>query len=93
MKKRFALGILLAAALFLLFLNRLEAGRQMQGLQRLEDSVRRTAVSCYASEGFYPPSVGYMEEHWGLQYEKERYVIRYEVFSSNLMPQITVLEK
>jgi len=93
MKKRFALGILLSAALFLLFLNRLEAGRQMQGLQRLEDSVRRTAVSCYASEGFYPPSVGYMEEHWGLQYEKERYVIRYEVFSSNLMPQITVLEK
>ena len=93
MNKRFFLGILLTAALFLLFLDRLEDGRSAQGLRRLEDGVRKCAVSCYASEGFYPPDVAYMEENWGLQYEKDRYVIRYEVFSSNLMPQITVLEK
>ena len=73
---------LLLAALALVF-----------SLNRLEDSVRRTAVTCYAAEGFYPPSVDYMEENWGLQYEKDRYVVRYEVFASNLMPQITVLEK
>lgn len=93
MKKRLFFGIVLSVALFLLFLNRLEAGNAEQGISRLESSVRRCAVSCYASEGFYPPNVAYMEENWGLRYEKDRYVIRYEVFSSNLMPQITVLEK
>lgn len=93
MKKRFFSGIILMAAVFLLFLNRLEAGHSAEGLRRLEDSVRRCAVSCYASEGFYPPNIAYMEENWGLRYEKDRYLIRYEVFSSNLMPQITVLEK
>lgn len=72
-------------------LNRLDSGDAAR--QRLEDTVRRTAVSCYAAEGFYPPSVDYMEANWGLQYEKNRFVIRYEVFASNLMPQITVLEK
>ena len=84
----------LAAVLcFSLGLSRLEAGRQDQELARLEESVRRTAVSCYASRGFYPPSVAYMEEYWGLRYDKEHYVIRYEAFASNLMPEITVLEK
>lgn len=92
-KKRFILGLLAAVLLFSAALTRLEDSREAQGRQRLEDSVRRTAVSCYASQGFYPPSVAYMEENWGLQYEKERYVIRYEVFASNLMPDITVLEK
>ena len=79
------------AALFLTALSRVDPGEQ--GRRRLEDTLRRTAVACYASEGFYPPDVAYMEEHWGMDYEKERYVIDYDCFASNLMPQITVLEK
>ena len=79
--------------LFSVAVSRLDADREQQAVSRLEDSVRRTAVSCYASRGFYPPSVAYMEEQWGLQYDKEHYVIRYEAFASNLMPEITVLEK
>lgn len=79
--------------LFSLAVSRLDADREQQALLRLENSVRRTAVSCYAARGFYPPSVAYMEEHWGLQYDRQHYVIRYEAFASNLMPEITVLEK
>ena len=88
--KKTILSLLAVAALVLAGLSRLDTGEQ--GRQRLERSVRRTAAACYASEGFYPPSVDYMEENWGLQYDRDRYVIRYEVFASNLMPQITVLE-
>ena len=82
-----------AVLLFTMAVSRLDTDRQQQARSRLEDSVRRTAVACYAAEGFYPPSVDYMETNWGLQYEKDRYVVRYEVFASNLMPEITVLEK
>lgn len=81
----------LVAVLLLCCLSRLDAGEG--GRQRLEDRVRRTAAACYASEGFYPPDLDYMEENWGLRYDGQRYVIRYEVFAANLMPQITVLEK
>lgn len=91
--KKTIFALLLAALALVFCLDRLKEGQSAQGRQRLEDSVRRTAVTCYAAEGFYPPSVDYMEENWGLQYEKDRYVVRYEVFASNLMPQITVLEK
>lgn len=93
MKKRELLVILAAAVCFLLAVSRLESRREMQGKQQLEEVLRRTAVSCYASEGFYPPSVAYMQEHYGLQFEEEDYVIRYERFASNLMPDITVLER
>lgn len=98
MKKKSIIGLtlpIMAAVLlcFSLAVSRLEQDRQAQGKSLLEDVLRRTAVACYASEGFYPPDVDYMLEHYGLQYDAEKYVIRYEVFASNLMPDITVLEK
>ncbi len=92
MKKRTILLLAAAVLFFLLALSRLEAGYQDQGKQQLEDALRRTAVACYASEGFYPPSVQYMCQHYGLQYDASRYTVRYDVFASNLMPDITVLE-
>ena len=80
-------------ACFFTAVTRLENRREALGKQQLEAVLRRTAVSCYASEGFYPPSVEYMQIHHGLQFEEEKYIIRYERFASNLMPDITVLER
>lgn len=92
MKKR---SLLAAAAIlfgFLLALSRLDMGRRAEGKQQLEEALRRTAVTCYASEGFYPPDVAYMREHYGLEWDEKNYTVRYEVFAANLMPDITVLE-
>lgn len=72
---------------------RLDQQSREEDRQNLADALRRAAVACYAAEGFYPPDVAYLQEHYGLQYNEERYVIRYELFASNLMPDITVLER
>jgi len=93
MKKRGILIFLAAAVCFLMAVTRLESRHQALGKQQLEQTLRRTAVRCYASEGFYPPSVEYMQRRYGLQFEEDLYVIRYERFASNLMPDITVLER
>lgn len=96
MKRKIGWTLPIVAAVLLYFtlaVSRLEQDRDAQSKQLLEDVLRRTAVACYASEGFYPPDIGYMLEHYGLHYDEEKYVIRYEVFASNLMPDITVLEK
>lgn len=85
-----ALAVLLA---FSLALSQLERGRQEAGKQQLEDALRRTAAACYAAEGFYPPNVAYMVQHYGLQYDADAYRVHYEIFASNLMPEITVVEK
>lgn len=78
---------------FILAVNRLQQDRQAEGKALLEDALRRTAVACYASEGFYPPDVEYMQTHYQLQFDEDSYVVHYERFASNLMPDITVLDK
>ena len=89
-------GKLLAAVLilaaFLLSLSRLEQDRQAHGAAQLEATVRRAAVACYAAEGMYPDDISYLQEHYGVQIDEERYTVIYDVFASNLMPDITALE-
>ena len=83
----------LAAVLCLLAaVSNLSAGSGDEGRQRLEDSLRRAAVTCYATEGIYPPTLDYLDEHYGIQIDAERYTVYYEVFAENLMPDITVLK-
>jgi len=65
--------------------GQLEAGRQ-----QLENALRRGAAACYAAEGIYPPTVYYLEEYYGIQIDRGKYHVFYEVFAENLMPQITV---
>ena len=84
------------AAVLLLFLPGLasvdhtakEAARQ-----GLEDAIRRSAVHCYATEGSYPASLSYLEDHYGIQVDDSRYLVDYEAFASNLMPSITVITR
>lgn len=50
-------------------------------------------MACYAAQGAYPPDLNYIEEHWGVQIDRSRYAVFYQVEGSNLMPDITVLER
>ena len=72
--------------------RKLLAALQAQNPQGLEDAIHRAVVSCYATEGFYPPTLDYVEEHYGIQIDSSRYAVFYEIFAENLMPDITVLE-
>ena len=64
-----------------------------QAKERLEEALVRGAVTCYANEGIYPPTLSYLTENYNVKIDKERYFVDYEVFASNVMPQITVIEK
>lgn len=83
-------GVLLV---FLMALNNLKAGNGEEGKEQLEQALMRSAVACYAVEGIYPPDLEYMKEHYGIQIDEDRYLVKYEVFAENLMPDITVLER
>ena len=78
---------------FFTAVGNLSQGSGEKGRQQLEDALRRAAVACYAAEGVYPPTMDYLTEHYGVQIEEEKYIVFYEIFASNLMPDITVLEK
>lgn len=87
---------LVAAAVLAFFagsLGTLDEGQSQEGLRQLEEALRRGCVACYATEGAYPQDLEYLEEHYGVQVDRERYNVFYNIFAANLMPDITVLEK
>lgn len=94
-KKWIYTGLLLIAAVLLVLtaVSNLERGKQQQDIRQLEQVLHRTAVACYAVEGAYPPDVAYMRQHYGLTYDESRYIVHYDLFASNFMPDITVMER
>jgi len=74
-------------------LSETEASSKSEAVRILEDSIRRAVVMSYAIEGRYPESVSYIEEHFGVHIDREKYVVHYEIFASNLMPDIMVISR
>jgi hypothetical protein len=89
------LTLLLFLAVVLVLLYGLSSAAQSsarEGRRIVEESVRRAVVSCYAIEGVYPESLDYLREHYNLHIDQNKYYVRYEVFASNVMPEVTVIE-
>lgn len=64
-----------------------------EGRKIAADSISRAVVSCYAAEGFYPDSLEYLVENYGLHIDDSRYTVHYDIIAANIMPDITVIEK
>lgn len=77
--------------LLILGLDNISGMTARQEAEGLENTIRRSAVHCYALEGFYPDSLEYLERHYGLTYDADRYVVSYEIIGSNLMPDVSVI--
>ena len=70
----------------------LSKGTDAEGKRQLENAIRRAAVNCYAVEGSYPQDIHYLEEHYGIQINHEKYAVFYSIFASNIMPDIDIVE-
>ncbi len=67
--------------------------QQEEAIRIAEESILRGAISCYALEGFYPPTYSYLKENYGIRVDEEKYTVFYDIFASNMMPDVTVVEK
>ncbi len=91
-----AASVALFAAVFLLFLWGLDGIDQKTSAQRAESlrrSISRSIASCYAAEGFYPESLEYLIEHYGIHYDSDEFFVDYQVLGENIFPDVTILEK
>jgi len=62
-------------------------------LRVVEEAIVRAVVSCYAFEGFYPESLDYLEQHYNLVINSQRFYVRYEKIADNVMPIIAVFDR
>jgi len=85
-----------ALALAVFFLckaaDKMNRGQQGESLIQLENSLKKAVMTCYATEGVYPPTIQYLKDNYGMQIDEERYHVFYEIHGSNLMPSITIME-
>ena len=85
-----AAGIL-AFALFAI--DKVSNMQQKEEASMVRDAVREAALTCYAVEGMFPESVQYLREHYHLAYNEERFLVSYDAFASNKIPDIFVIER
>lgn len=83
----------LVIVLLVIYLTIPSAGKDVreEGRTAIREAVIHSAVQCYAVEGVYPPSLQYMEEKYGLRVNHDDYIIFYDVFASNQLPNVQVL--
>lgn len=89
-------SVLAMAAVFAAFgmgIHSVTEQTQKQQKSSLEKAIVRDMVQCYAMEGHYPQNLEYLEEHYGLIWDKERFLVAIEVLGANMMPDITVAER
>lgn len=90
-----AVMVLAVIAIFLWEPASVSGSRDLQeeGAVALKAAVERCALQCYVVEGAYPASLSYLEEHYGLQVNREDYYVMYEIFASNIPPEVQVLDR
>ena len=87
------LSIVLVLAAAVLLVNRIDTAQDKAETDIVRDAVKNAALTCYAVEGAYPDSVAYLREHYHLAYDEDRYMITYDAFASNMIPDIYVTER
>lgn len=92
--------LLLSVALFVLVLSlfcysadTLSERTAQEQKETLETALQRAAVYCYSIEGAYPEDLEYLERNYGITYDKNQFFVDYQVLGTNLMPDITVIER
>ncbi|MBR5360498.1 MAG: hypothetical protein IK123_06380 [Lachnospiraceae bacterium] len=87
-------NIILFALILIVFMYaiRFTAGNT---LERQEDALNRAMqrdiVQCYAENGYYPPSLDYIKEHYGLMYDDETFFVDYTPIGGNIYPGYRVV--
>lgn len=89
---KFAL-VPIALLLAVLLLNGISVRQSNAETEQVREAVKNAALACYAVEGAYPEELSYLQENYGLLYDSERYIIQYDAFAENLLPDIRVLER
>ena len=87
------LFFLLVIGIFLYGIATVSSGTAEDERRILDEAIHKDIVHCYAVEGMYPDDLTYLQEHYNLSYNEERYIVYYHPLASNLMPSIKVAER
>lgn len=80
-------------AVFVFFSNSMVNTNTVREKEILRNAIDRSVTQCYALEGVYPSDLTYLEENYGLIYNKDQFFVDYQYIGGNLRPDITIIER
>jgi hypothetical protein len=80
-------------ALVFIGTNRFYSNVNGKQITIVQHAVESAAIQCFALEGAFPPNLEYLEQHYGLKLDRQRYIYDYNVFASNIKPEINIFSK
>lgn len=81
-------AILIGFGFMLSSVDKSTVDRERESLQK---AIYRDMIHCYATEGYYPPSLEYIKAHYGLYYDENTFVVDYQPVGNNIRPEITII--
>jgi hypothetical protein len=93
---RALLSLTVTVAVLMLFyfgVNSAMDGTIGEQRRTLEDAVYRNIIQCYITEGTYPEDLDYLEAHYPLMYDRDRFFIDYRPVGENIMPEVTIITR
>ena len=91
-----AMGLILFASVAILMMRGVQDAARVsddEGMRLAEEAIERAVISCYSLEGVYPATYEDLKAKSGLAVDEEKYIVRYEIFASNIRPSVTVMER
>lgn len=64
-----------------------------QAAAAMRQSILDTANQCCAVEGAYPLSLEHLEENYGLTINRDDFIITYQAYATNIMPNVVVIPR
>ena len=61
--------------------------------ESLEKALKRGLMQSYALEGRYPASLDELIDNYHILYNEDLFEVKYELIASNIMPDITIIER
>ncbi len=72
-------------------MDSVDSAGQDLGVKALSDALTRSLTHSYATTGAYPTSIEEVQERYGIQIDENKYIVHYEAFASNIMPDISII--
>ena len=69
----------------------MDQGSRQRQEEALQNAVNRDITICYAQEGRYPEDLKYLEDNYGLTWDKKEFSVKYQVVGANIRPYVTVI--
>ena len=59
-------------------------------IKALKTAIDKAITTCYAIEGVYPENIEYIEEHYGVVIDRDKYAVIYDILGTNIKPNVVV---